>query len=332
MARSAVAGTSFSTRLRHRARTAMLAAACASAVVTAVVPAAEAAYPGRNGLLLFARDTTSLMTMRADGTGQRQVYSGYAEHANWSPSGREIAFDHFCGGQCANAVSSGTVLSTGLLGAVTTWAGGPVLPDEPPYDNPPHAQFWYYASWSPDGTKLVVADGRGLWLFTRDRFQRRLTRSAGTAHVEPSWSPDGKLVAFSRCTGVDPEGRGYTGCSIHVVDPSLAAHNWWGAPATQITPDGPNSHNPDWSPDSTKIAYEVGEYRGTGLGIWTVRPDGSDRRRVWPWGYTPAFAPDGTRIAIGSQAGIWTIRSDGTDLRRLTSDVRDRDPDWQPLR
>jgi Tol biopolymer transport system component len=342
MTRHAVAVTSFPTgrwsgSRPRRARLAILAAACAWVCLTlaASAPRADAAFPGRNGAIAYAQTPDKVLIVRPDGTGQRVLLDGAGQHPSWSPNGRELAFDFFCGGQCGWGTASAVVPTSGPIQAFgERWIDG-----EDPFDDvpdpplPPSAAAWTHPGWSPDGSRLVVAGPKGLRIVTRDGYHRLVTRYFGTAHIEPVWSPDGRMIAFSRCRETIAPGDGtvkYRGCAIHVVVPPTRSPIGYGV--VQITPNDQNAHDPDWSPDGTRIAYEVGEYRDTGLGIWSVRPDGTDRRRIFPWGYTPAFSPDGTRIAIGSQAGIWTIRSDGTDLRRVTSGTTDQSPDWQALR
>jgi dipeptidyl aminopeptidase/acylaminoacyl peptidase len=71
----------------------------------------------------------------------------------------------------------------------------------------------------------------------------------------------------------------------------------------------------------------------------TVNPDGSDKRLVIgrARGFapaSPAWAPDGNRIAfqnsIGSTGGIWYVNTDGTSPKRVTTDQNDREPAWSP--
>ncbi|HEY7708372.1 MAG TPA: hypothetical protein VH968_14500 [Gaiellaceae bacterium] len=81
-----------------------------------------------------------------------------------------------------------------------------------------------------------------------------------------------------------------------------------------------------------RLAYDLG-----GI-VYTVNPDGSDRRAVTdPRTFSPrdpAWSADGSRLAFqnsrGGTGGVWTIGADGTAPRRVTTDQNDRWPAWSP--
>jgi Tol biopolymer transport system component len=97
-----------------------------------------------------------------------------------------------------------------------------------------------------------------------------------------------------------------------------------------------------------EIAFTV---NSAGWGeIWLMAPDGSDRRRLTETepadndaagASSPAWSPDGTRIAYAAQVGtleedqslseIYVMNADGSDRRRLTTNEDfDGDPVWSP--
>lgn len=70
-------------------------------------------------------------------------------------------------------------------------------------------------------------------------------------------------------------------------------------------------------------------------GIYVVRPDGSEARRVVDDGRSPALSPDGRKLAFikgfSTSSEVYTVNTDGTDLRKLTLDFAgDADPKWSP--
>jgi Tol biopolymer transport system component len=176
------------------------------------------------------------------------------------------------------------------------------------------------SDWSPDGRRLAFdgrfyrtafdfdigtmnADGRGV---------RRITRGP-TRDVQAAWSPNGRWIAFSR---LQSEGG----------DPDL----WL------VRPDGKRAHlllrkgdTPTWTLDG-RIVYDVPG------GIWTVCPDGSERRKLISGDVgEAAWSPDGRRIAYTSwQHGppeIYVANADGGAARRLTRNaVDDFGARWSP--
>jgi Tol biopolymer transport system component len=78
-----------------------------------------------------------------------------------------------------------------------------------------------------------------------------------------------------------------------------------------------------------RIAYLNADYQ-----LWTVRPDGSDRRPLMDTGgdkSQPAWSPNGGRIAFVRGTAIWILNVKSSRLRQLTSPPRghhDERPAW----
>jgi TolB protein len=100
------------------------------------------------------------------------------------------------------------------------------------------------------------------------------------------------------------------------------------------------AEQPDWSPDSERIAFDVPA--GGRPGIFTVRRDGSGLRKVAlaPTGSSaaPAYSPDGDALAFEQKAGaagIFVAAADGSSPRRVTrasatAEARDTASTWSP--
>ena len=111
------------------------------------------------------------------------------------------------------------------------------------------------------------------------------------ADFHPSWSPDGKRIAFTSY-------RNGGNIQIFVMDSD-------GQNPIRLT-DEVWDKDPDWSPDGQKIAFTG--YKDAGLGgaawdvdIYVVDSDGKNRRRLTDIiGYNsdPSWSPDGKRIAF----------------------------------
>jgi dipeptidyl aminopeptidase/acylaminoacyl peptidase len=99
---------------------------------------------------------------------------------------------------------------------------------------------------------LGAARARHLYLLhVDDKHTEQLTADPGFNEDLPTWSPDGRRVAFVRTheQGADQDGRE----DIAVIEPVAGA-----APRTLVRPYAPNAQKLAWSPDGTLIAYLQG--------------------------------------------------------------------------
>jgi Tol biopolymer transport system component len=151
---------------------------------------------------------------------------------------------------------------------------------------------------------------------------RRLT-SSQRDEFSPSWSPDGRRVAYR----VNPP-RDDTG-DIWVMRSD-------GTRKANLTRT-PNAAewSPAWSPDGRLIAYFSSVDGGD---VWVVRPDGRGRRNVTREGTLneyPSWSPDGRQLAFNShrdgQFEIYRARLDGSRQANLTRHpAKDQWPAWSP--
>ena len=194
-----------------------------------------------------------------------------------------------------------------------------------------------FPEWSPDGQTvafhnnpeelggsfeifLVVADGSGV--------TRRLTdmTSLGLAALNPTWSPDGKRVAFNSQDALGNR--------------DLWALNVDGSDLVQLTSDAANEAQPDWSPDGRRIAFNSN--RSGNAEIYVMPSDGAHDANEWiqltsaPGADIVAdWSPSGQLIAFESlrdgNREIYVMRADGSDPIRVTFDARaDGFPSWSP--
>lgn len=150
---------------------------------------------------------------------------------------------------------------------------------------------------SPDGTQFVFAVSQitpmgdqqdDLYIVNRNGMNMRwLTRTDGI-ESEPSWSPDGSKILFSRTF----ENR-----------TDLWTVNVDGTGATNITANLPASmvgiRNPAWSPDGGRIAFVAAQ--GGQHHIWTMNADGSSVAQLTTdeaFNVSPTWSPTGDRIAF----------------------------------
>ena len=151
----------------------------------------------------------------------------------------------------------------------------------------------------------------------------RLTDDKGKDNA-PSWSPDGRQIAFSssRDDNVD----------IYV----MAAD---GSDVRQLTDDSRRDESPVWSPDGQRITFSSSNRDGRDADIYVMAADGSDVRQLTDDSRrdeSPVWSPDGQRITFSSSNrdgdfDIYVMAADGSNPHPLTNhSAVDRSPVWSP--
>ncbi|MFJ6141634.1 TolB family protein [Kitasatospora sp. NPDC092286] len=306
---------------------------------------AATASTARNGLIVSRtfldadRSTSAIFTVAADGTGERQVTQpsarGRDDHPDWSPDGTTIAFDRsdspdglariwtvsadgegahqvgeLCDAEAADCVNEqerapafspdGKQLAFSRAWGATNPAGGDQI------------QYSDLYLMSPDGTSA-----QRLTFLTNDK-----PYSGEVSN--PSWSPDGKQLAFEYRTSAT--GQPASGRAIYVV-------NTDGTGMRRLTPwELRAGERASWSPDGSQImftTYPAGTDYAPGGGIYTVNTDGTAIGALTPgpsdvFYDAASYAPDGQSIVFaqapaGGSADLFSMRTDGTNVTRITS-------------
>lgn len=249
--------------------------------------------------------------MNTDGSGKHNITNSpsWDSNAAWSPDGKKIAYSSDDQIVVANADGSDPHVLT-------------------------HEGYNRYPVWSPNGRKIAFTQAEAFPGGNAGPFdiyvvnangsgQVNLTRTRTAQEVDPSWSPDGRKIAFASGFGDETE--------VCVMRPN-------GTNRTRLTTNGQPDFNPAWSPDGTRIAFIrfhrlSAEVRSAN--IWVMNADGRSETllsRGRQADYQPAWSPDGTRIAFTRGRKIWVMNANGRGLVNLGDNDGwyDTDADWSP--
>lgn len=195
--------------------------------------------------------------------------------------------------------------------------------------------------WSPDGSTIVFSrdplntpDGDiGIWKIDADG-SGLVQLTEGAADLDAQWSPDGTRILFRRAS-YDNELR--CGGETCIDDaPALLVMNGDGSGLRRVTDDRTLIVlGARWSPDGSQIVFIADTWADGGRdgnGIYVVRSDGTDLRRIVPRQMgTPQWSPDGQRILFQSDSRLVTVDGAGSDLRPLVEGLhRDVHFRWSP--
>ncbi len=182
-------------------------------------------------------------------------------------------------------------------------------------------------AYSPDGRRLAVtisenngeraeiyvanADGSGLTKITDTRY---------FTNTSPSWSPDGKQLAF---------------VSNRDGSPQIYVMNADGSAPKRLTFAGKYNTTPSWSPRGDLIAFTARDERNA-FDIFTVNLENKKVTRLTQdaaGNEEPVFSPNGRLILFtstrGGGRGLYVMTADGNNQIALPADKGDiKTPDW----
>jgi Tol biopolymer transport system component len=258
-------------------------------------------------------------TMSADGSNPRRATStlGREYFPQWSPDGGRIAFSRSHGGETNAGFYTMRLDGTDERLLARESQIGSLSPD---------GQTFAFEAFAGGSVHILLAPVSG-------RPEPRQLTVGEHPSIRPTWSPDGKRIAFLRAAVASLWDVSRRQWDLWVVDIesgqarllapiALALDDWSSTLPSQL----------DWSPDGASIVF-VSQHD-----IYVVSVgDGSTRRLTTDslGNRDPAWSPDGKSIAFAraevDQHDIYVMNADGTNPQLLTAHPADElTPAWSP--
>lgn len=170
------------------------------------------------------------------------------------------------------------------------------------------------AAWSPDGGRIADGGREGLHVVTASTGETKVLRMGAdvSGYRDLQWAPDGRWLVFSPATG---------GYEIHRLNADTMGRKQLALGA-----------GARWAPDGSKIIYlhQPADLVGPGwqFEIWTMRPDGSDKRALVTQQCPCSglrWSSDGQWLIFiasrGQHDDVWVVGADGRNARPLARDT-----------
>ncbi len=267
---------------------------------------------GQSGIFVMNADTTGSKLLTSDAMAQLRF-------ASWSPNGRKIAF-------FTSRSQDREILKTYRMPyELLLYTMDPSGANQKRLLNFPVLDF----AWSPDGKQmffisahegkdrdspevLSAAKNPLSSVYVLDMQTGAQTRLPGAGRsCSASWSPDGTRLVVSY-------GEADNG-SLYIVSAD-------GKQGGRLTDGSTIDCRPMWSPDGKSIAYVAVPKLGgdvSGAGVWTIAPDGSNKKRVMDEViYFATWSLDSRRLLVQSASGVRLIDPDGGNPVLLSAGLR----------
>jgi Tol biopolymer transport system component len=273
--------------------------------------------PRVNGRIVFSSDREGLpriYSINPDGSGLARLTRAPAGSPVWSPDGTRIAFISNPGESIPifpGYPPSGRTKARPTL-YIMTADGGRKKRISPPLRGPSPEVI--DPSWSPDGSRLAFVSKQQIHGERNSAVYVAGSNGTGLVEVsrEPSWAPawsrDGERLAFAAFGGV------YT---VNIDGSGL-----------RKLVDAKEPQSLAWSPDGTRISYLDSTWSKSKLYVSAV--DGAETRELSRHAGSPAWSPDGDKLAFEKDGDIYLIEPDGSRLTRLTQGRDFSALEWSP--
>jgi Tol biopolymer transport system component len=258
------------------------------------------ATPSPSALRIAYLDGTNLHMMKTDGSDvtllARDLQPTECAPYYISPDGQWVAYQQADDGLWAAPTTGGTpvMLSDELAGSV---------------------------SWFPDSSGVVYTlndDVYAQWLDTSQPPQPLAV--GGRRYLFPTWSPDGKYIAFLETT-TDPDVY-----NVILIQSDGTGWRTLGATAPQTSESRLCPDVVVWSPDSTRFLVDFGDPPF----VFYVSGGSPVQMGAGLFPTNHAWSPDGRSLTYQDEFDrLWLTKADGSDYRQLT-DFPVSEAVWSP--
>jgi dipeptidyl aminopeptidase/acylaminoacyl peptidase len=321
-----------------RLRNLLLLVALGLVAIAATAGPAAATHPGANGRIVFANGTNGIWSVLPDGSGLELLTTvvappgiqSFVSFPSFSADGSKLAVmltELNVPTPCdPSAINAGSGLCHVLMLMNADGSNQRVV-----YASEDVASL--DLALSPDGSTIaftkvtssfseqlftIGADGKHLRLLTPQRPHEPATDTG------PSWSPDGRTIAFESSRDQALTGNGWSLFSVDVRTRRV----------DRIIPASLNNDlEQNWSPDGSKLTLcAPSAFRITASTPLTGT--GTASRRSWaisPQQKAPCGRPTAARSCIRGTWAVWFIvNADGSNPHQIVSSVI-RGYSWEPL-
>jgi Tol biopolymer transport system component len=186
-----------------------------------------------------------------------------------------------------------------------------------PISNPDSAAT-QHPSLGPDGKFIAFSatddqSGGDIWVTNLAGKATRLSNEPG-AEDEPRWSPDGRLIAYTRFAADSNR-------------EDIWVMNSDGTAGHRLTSADGYEYSPAWAPDGARIAFvqdgHIGLMNADGSEVVALTDGTKDS--------SPTWSPDGRSLAFVRDRQLLVMRLDGSELGRVDVDLGHfSDLAWRP--
>src|ERR1700722_1657730 len=169
--------------------------------------------------------------------------------------------------------------------------------------------------WSPDGRRIVFsssdAEHEAIYVLNADGSgTERVSPDDQPRYIHPDWSPDGTKIIYCSTDDLHPPLKNTS--NIYSIDLKTRQ-------VAMLVTGGTNTYA-SWSRDGRTIVFRkiIGDHMNSE--VFVANSDGTDQRNLTnnaAFDGWPAWSPDGTRVAFGSNRDgnfrIYLMSSDGTN-------------------